>query len=730
MQNYKYTIEEMRELAISRGGKCLSSEFLGVETKLQWECTEKHVWYAKPKHVLEGHWCAECSLVKRGIKSRKYTLEDVKRLVAAKHGKCLSTSFEGISSKIEVECCKGHIWSPRFDSLLYDNRWCPYCAKIDRQKYGLEEAQALAKSKGGICLSVEVAGIKSKVKMKCEFGHIFTASLDSMQNQNTWCPDCANLKRRTPKKHSIETFKEIALKKGGLCLSSQYRNPSQKLLFRCKEGHEWEAIASSILRGHWCRRCLITTSLEEVKQKIADRGGQLLSDLAEVTSRTRILIRCSDGHEFKATVTNILNGRWCPDCHGSAGENICRAYFEYCFGAKFPKSYPGWLKQAGWQKLELDGYCESLGIAFEHQGVQHYKICPPMIRTKDELDVIRAKDRVKKFECRAHGVRLFIIPDIVNIITVGRFIKYMAARIVKSGLPLSNDPYSFAVDLNLSSSKLEMLRSFALAKEGKLLTETYLGTGKNHVWECKKGHIWKATPSNVVGKGTWCKVCSLAAKRHPHKLTIEDMRTIAISRGGICISELYVNSRTKLTWKCKYGHQFNAVPNQVKDGTWCPTCAIERRKLRVDKVTVFEELKALALSRGGRLLSTSYVNSNSKLLWECKNNHKWEASPYTIKKGHWCGKCHQLEARKPRKYTIDSVKNIAKAKAGECLSEEYITVSSNLTWKCSKGHIWQATLANVSRGTWCPICAIERRFGNKYRSKKPLYDDQYTLLKD
>ena len=51
------------------------------------------------------------------------------------------------------------------------------------------------------------------------------------------------------------------------------------------------------------------------------------------------------------------------------------------------------------------------------------------------------------------------------------------------------------------------------------------------------------------------------------------MRTFAAHRGGECISDQYVNNETKLWWRCSAGHEWEAKPGLVKGGSWCPECA-------------------------------------------------------------------------------------------------------------------------------------------------------------
>jgi len=62
------------------------------------------------------------------------------------------------------------------------------------------------------------------------------------------------------------------------------------------------------------------------------------------------------------------------------------------------------------------------------------------------------------------------------------------------------------------------------------------------------------------------------------KLTIEEMKIIAAEKEGECLSEKYVNSHFKLTWKCDKGHVWQSKPYVVKQGSWCPFCKNNNRK--------------------------------------------------------------------------------------------------------------------------------------------------------
>ena len=47
--------------------------------------------------------------------------------------------------------------------------------------------------------------------------------------------------------------------------------------------------------------------------------------------------------------------------------------------------------------------------------------------------------------------------------------------------------------------------------------------------------------------------------------------------------------------------------------------------------------------RGGKCLSKKYINTKSKLKFECSEVHVWEATPNAVQGGTWCPKCSQKE---------------------------------------------------------------------------------------
>jgi len=117
--------------------------------------------------------------------------------------------------------------------------------------------------------------------------------------------------------------------------------------------------------------------------------------------------------------------------------------------------------------------------------------------------------------------------------------------------------------------RIEIAKSLAEERGGKCLSDKYISGRENLKWSCSKGHVWEATLDSVKNKKTWCAECMGVAKG-----TIEVAKTIALKRGGKCLSDTYKNNKSKLKWKCRQGHIWLASLSNVKNHkSWCPKCA-------------------------------------------------------------------------------------------------------------------------------------------------------------
>lgn len=435
-------------------------------------------------------------------------------------------------------------------------------------------------------------------------------------------------------KGTIGEMQKIATSYGGKCLSKIYINSQHKLEFQCANKHRWSGWPMDIKRGHWCPKCAavkrgvgLRLNIKEIIELASRRGGKLIST-QYTNNRNKLEWGCASGHSWKASVHSVKDrGAWCPYCGQSfVLEHLCRLVFETIFKEGFPKKRPKWLRNSRGNLMEFDGYNEKLHIAFEYHGEQHYSSSSYFHKGNTNALKDRILDDKKKKELSTeNNVNLIEIPHTIPVRSLYKYI-VSECRKRKIIIPLHTKVDMEKLQSTYSNKSLESLRKIAESKGGKLLSIAYLGSHVSLNFSCKNGHKWKSTPHSIR-RGGWCVACQGKLKH-----TITEMKQIASLQGGRCLSVKYVNNRSKLIWECKNKHTWEAVPGHVLQGHWCPTCA-------GSTVSTIEEMQLIAKQRGGLCLSKKYINSHTKLQWKCKNGHKWMAVPYSIKQGKWCQKC-------------------------------------------------------------------------------------------
>lgn len=112
-------------------------------------------------------------------------------------------------------------------------------------------------------------------------------------------------------------------------------------------------------------------------------------------------------------------------------------------------------------------------------------------------------------------------------------------------------------------------------------------------------------------------------------------------------------------------------------------------------------MKDIAISKNGKCLSLSYNDLKTKLLWQCRYGHKWEATPNSILyRKSWC-----LQCAGNNKLDLEKIKELAKKRGGKCLSLINTNSKTKLLWECKVGHGWSASAFSVkTRNSWCPEC--------------------------
>jgi len=381
----------------------LISDYKNNKTNVTVLCENNHILETTYVRVKRGEWCQEC-LGKINI-SISYIGEFVKTNF---NGECLSRNYVDCDTHLDFKCACGNEFKQTWWAIKNGekNKWCHLCR--DNVIPTIEFIKNYVKEKhDGYCLEEEYINSSTDMIFKCNKGHKFINIWNRIKHCNNWCKECFNDEK-------IKEINEFVLKNyEGKLLSCKYKKTH--LRFQCKNGHKFKSKWSYVkLHKRWCKYCGgsgIRKTLKEVNEYVGEKYNGLCLSEEYKNQETDLLLCCENNHKFKRTWREIKREIWCNKCNFASGEDYCRKFFEEKYKKEFPKRRPKWLINENGNRLELDGYCEELNLAFEYNGRQHYEIVSKFKMTKEDLKIIKSHDEIKIKKCKEKSVILYVIPQ-------------------------------------------------------------------------------------------------------------------------------------------------------------------------------------------------------------------------------------------------------------------------------------------------------------------------------
>lgn len=244
--------------------------------------------------------------------------------------------------------------------------------------------------------------------------------------------------------------------------------------------------------------------------------------------------KCKYGHTFTSSFGNLkYKLKWCKYCSGRfSSERFCRFAFEKMFNEKFPSMWPSWLIGVNGRRLELDGYCEKLGIAFEHNGEQHSK----KIDYYYNKNIIK-NDKIKRELCKKNGVNLITIPQLHKIIKLNNLIDFILLKLSEQNIVPKNHSVDFTKvnSSNYAENRLTFAKKLAEHNKGTCLSDKYLNVKEKLLWKCKENHTWYATMDHIKN-GTWCPKCYNASTSN--RFLLDEEKIIEMYESGSTITDI------------------------------------------------------------------------------------------------------------------------------------------------------------------------------------------------
>lgn len=504
------------------------------------------------------------------------------------------------------------------------------------------------------------------------------------------------------KRLSIVDLQEHAKSHKGYLLSSAYHGISKKYHWKCKEGHEWWG---KFYRNSWCRKCSYIRngvsrriSFKEVSGFVKKKGGRFFTKRFK-TLKDKGTFLCAKGHKWETSICNVFTqGSWCPFCAGNRPQTIeDMRHLANRFGGRFlSKEFRGTNNNYLWECVNDHVFLK------DPNSIKGGSYCP------------YCKSATSENICRACFEILFEKPfpkikpkwlknSQGNLMELDGFCDELKIAFEYHGIGhYESCFFSPTKGILQKRQNDDRLKRILCEKNGVTLIEIPKGVTGDKILPFIKG---KCIDHHLINENYIDHHKPLEKKLFSRDI-LNKLNEIAKLKNGEMLSRTFFGAGFPLHWKCEKGHKWKAPPSRILKGAWCKICADLKKSIK--RRRGIEVLQKIALTRGGKCLSTNYESLNQMISWSCAKGHIWDASANNVLHNKsWCPECYKQNGRRLNslKYSHADMCKIALSRKGIFLSEEYRGVIHKYNWQCEKGHVFELAPYNIFRyGRWCPVC--------------------------
>ena len=392
------------------------------------------------KSVNEKQWCPywPCQLSKP-----KYDDEIGFKIFNTRLNKLHSGKIECLNSLPDLPVildfkCKicNYKFSKGKGEILFikkDRKHPPGCKKCGgSQKISLKEVEKLTDKLNIILLSKSIKNAHEILLLKCKKGHEISSKtynkLKEIEKDTTRkTPVCLNINCNTSySKLTLEDVIKQSKNSGIKFMDNSYKTKDyKKHNWECIEkGHKFTSsflsVISAITSCPVCYDDPLFNSIPKIQKWLYENEPEIEISKGEKFSGidSNIKLYCTICEKTTHKSPNQIKKRsLCVYCKGNTSELIVFQYMEQLFGGewKYNTKPFEWLKNHDGNKMELDGYCASLNLAFEHHGAQHYKITGNMTIDDKQLKESKERDKRKEKLCFENGIKLIVINQLNTV---------------------------------------------------------------------------------------------------------------------------------------------------------------------------------------------------------------------------------------------------------------------------------------------------------------------------
>jgi len=164
----------------SFGYSLISKVYTNNSTKLLMRCPDDHSFSMIFNSFQNGRRCSVC------FGTHKYSYEYVRNFINKDGYTLLSDSYKNNRTKLLVKCDKDHEYEVTFGNFISGFR-CPICVGNKRHTY--DHTKSYIESFGYQLLSSDYKNTKTKLTLRCMYGHKFNMMYNAFKAGNR-CPIC------------------------------------------------------------------------------------------------------------------------------------------------------------------------------------------------------------------------------------------------------------------------------------------------------------------------------------------------------------------------------------------------------------------------------------------------------------------------------------------------------------------------------------------------------------
>jgi hypothetical protein len=257
---------------------------------------------------------------------KKFTYEEVKRLIEEKSYELVSDVYINNSSTIEIRCSNNHVYPTTFQSFR-QNKGCSVCA--GNMKFSFEDVFSYFENNNCILLEKEYVNTRTPMRYICECNEESRITFSKFKDGQR-CRKCSYRKTTEKQKKDINEIKLFFLSNGCELISEDYYKNTDPLIFICKCGNESITNWATFKSSKKCSECgfkqigekLRKYTLDEVKEYLTGFKYIVTDEVYEGTHQALKCI-CPNGHDCTVNIKHFVNGTRCKLCHKDAnvGEN-------------------------------------------------------------------------------------------------------------------------------------------------------------------------------------------------------------------------------------------------------------------------------------------------------------------------------------------------------------------------------------------------------------------------